>query len=95
MYIGTYIPAYICICLHGEVGGSVFPGFALPVLEHCPAVPPISALILMLLGRKRKSGIAGSCRVMINLERISALPKACASNQCNVLELILLPTLPS
>lgn len=73
------VHSYLCVpmCMYIFVGGfDVCPVFALPALEQCPAVLPISALILMLLGRKRKSGIAGSCRVVINLEMISALPKA-------------------
>jgi len=73
--IHMYIPVCICICLHWEVGGSIFPVFALPVLKHCPAVPPISALILMLLGRQTKTGIASPCRDMVNLEMVGALPK--------------------
>lgn len=83
----TSIPVYLC----GDL--MFFQVLALPALKQCPAVPPISALILMLLGRK--SGTAGSCRVVINLEMISALPKAWASNQCNMLELIFLPSLLS
>lgn len=68
-----YVHSYLCVCVF-VWGLDVCPVFALPTLEQCPAVPAIPALILMLLGRK--SGTAGSCRVVINLELISALPNA-------------------
>lgn len=99
-----WIGLCVCVCVHSYLcvpmcmcifvwGFDVCPMFALPALE--PVVPPISALISMLLGRKRKSGIAGSCRVVINFEMISALPKAWAFNQYNMLALIFLPSLLS
>lgn len=46
-------------------------------------------------GEKKKSGIISSCSVMINDVMASVFPKAWTTNQCNVLELILLPTHPS
>lgn len=92
--VHVYVLPYLCVCVF-IWGFDVCPVFPLPTLEQRPAGPPISALIWMLLGRKRKSGIAGSCKAVMNLEMISALPKAWASNQCNMLELILLPSLLS
>lgn len=93
VYVHPYLCLCVCVCMY--VGIWCLSSVSLPTLEQCPAVLPISTLIWMLLGRKRKSGIAGSYRAVINLEMISTLPEAWCSNQCNMLELILLPSLLS
>lgn len=55
--VHVYVHPYLCVCVCMYVGIWCLSSVSLPTLEQCPAVLPISTLIWMLLGRKRKSAL--------------------------------------